>query len=76
MEDSGQGTGHESPGRGECATRCWVDTGRHTECGSGTHNIRVAPCGFDLESSATFVEPGAPLPALVVFELGLFVTPD
>ena len=42
----------------------------------GTHDIRVAPGGLDLEGLTAFFEPGAPLPTLVVFELGLFVTPD
>ena len=40
------------------------------------YDFRVAPGGFDLESSTAFVEPGTPLIALDVFELELFVAPD
>ena len=36
----------------------------------------MAPGGFDFESSTAFVEPGAPLTSLVVFERDLFMAPD
>ena len=36
----------------------------------------MAPSAFNLENSTTFVEPGAPLTALVVFERELFMAPD
>jgi len=49
---------------------------RFNDGGRGAHDVWVAPSGFHLESSTAFVEPGAPLPALVVFKLGLFVAPD
>ena len=41
-----------------------------------SHDVWVAPSGFDLESSTAFIEPSTPLKALVVFELELFVAPD
>ena len=36
----------------------------------------MAQGAFHLEGLTAFVEPGLPLPALVVSELGLFVSPD
>jgi hypothetical protein len=41
-----------------------------------TYNVRVAPSAVHLEGFAAFVKPSTPLPALVVFELGLLVAPD
>ena len=52
---------------------CWKDSKRVWVL---SHDFRVAPGGFNLESSTAFVEPGTPFIALVVFELELFVTPD
>src|SRR5258706_2982871 len=43
---------------------------------AGPYDFRVAPGGFDLESSTAFFEPGMPLIALVVFKLEIFVAPD
>ena len=40
------------------------------------YDFWVTPGGFDLEGSTTFVEPGTPLIAMVVFELELFMAPD
>ena len=36
----------------------------------------MTPGGFDLESATTFVEPGAPLTALLVLKRDLFMAPD
>ena len=40
------------------------------------HDFWVAPGGFDLESATAFIEPGAPLIPMHVFELELFMAPD
>ena len=53
---------------------CWI--GSKMGVRALPHDVWVAPGGFDLESSTTFVEPGTPYVALVVFELELFVAPD